>query len=44
MSGENDIAHVTAIERHIGEVAAAFSGQMNTDATSGDFSFTLYPL
>lgn len=36
--------HVEAIQRRQGEIIGKFSGMVNTDAISGDFSFTLYPL
>ncbi|MGA7877504.1 MAG: DUF3786 domain-containing protein [Desulfoferrobacter sp.] len=36
--------HVPAIESKQEEIAVTFSGYLNTDAVSGDFSFTLYPL
>ncbi len=38
------VAHVPAIRIHAEEIAAKFSGCVNSDAMSGDFSFTLYPL
>jgi Domain of unknown function (DUF3786) len=36
--------YVSAIQKHQSELAAIFSGSLNTDHPSGDFSFTLYPL
>lgn len=36
--------HVTAIRDRQEEITSRFSGHMNEDAPSGDFSFTLYPL
>ncbi len=38
------VPHVLSIERHKQVIAQHFSGEVNTDAPSGDFSFTLYPL
>jgi hypothetical protein len=38
------LPHVPAIRNHQQGLAARFSGYVNTDAPSGDFSFTLYPL
>lgn len=38
------IPHVPGIEKRQEEVARRFSGFVNDDRTSGDFSFTLYPL
>lgn len=38
------VPHVEAVQRERERIVAAFSGQMNPDAPSGDFSFTLYPL
>jgi len=38
------VPHVEAIQRRQGEIIGKFSGMVNTDAISGDFSFTLYPL
>ena len=38
------LPHVPAIQNHQQDLADRFSGQVNTDAPSGDFSFTLYPL
>lgn len=38
------VPHVESIELHQEEIAANFSGHINLDAESGDFSFTLYPL
>ena len=37
------VPHVEAIQREQEKILAAFSGQKNPDAPSGDFSFTLYP-
>lgn len=37
-------SHAPAIEKIKQQLAASFSGFINTDAVSGDFSFTLYPL
>ena len=36
--------HVEAIQRRQGDIVSKFSGMVNTDAVSGDFSFTLHPL
>ena len=36
--------HVSAIQKHQSDLAAIFSGTINTHPPSGDFSFTLYPL
>jgi hypothetical protein len=36
--------YVSAIQKHRQELAAFFSGTLNPDPPSGDFSFTLYPL
>ncbi|MBW2071415.1 MAG: DUF3786 domain-containing protein [Deltaproteobacteria bacterium] len=38
------VPHVIAIEQHKEQLAKRFSGRLNPDAPSGDFSFTLYPL
>ena len=38
------VPHVPAIQNHQKDLAARFSGYINADAPSGDFSFTLYPL
>ena len=38
------VPHVSAIQRQLQAIAQQFSGEINTDAPSGDFSFTLYPL
>jgi hypothetical protein len=38
------VPHVLSIERQKQVIAQYFSGKVNTDAPSGDFSFTLYPL
>jgi hypothetical protein len=38
------IPHVLSIQREKQGIAQHFSGVVNTDAPSGDFSFTLYPL
>jgi len=38
------LPHVPAIRNHQQDLAARFSGHVNPDAPSGDFSFTLYPL
>ena len=38
------VPHVLSIQRHKQVIAQHFSGEVNTDAPSGDFSFTLYPL
>ena len=38
------VPHVLSIERQRQVIARYFSGTINTDAPSGDFSFTLYPL
>lgn len=44
-NAEHSLApHVSAIEKIQQELAASFSGFINTDALSGGFSFTLYPL
>jgi hypothetical protein len=37
------VPHVVAIQRQKQVIAEHFSGVVNTDAPSGDFSFTLYP-
>lgn len=36
--------YVSAIQKHQLDLTALFSGTLNTDPPSGDFSFTLYPL
>jgi hypothetical protein len=36
--------YVSAIQKHQSDLTALFSGTLNTDPPSGDFSFTLYPL
>jgi hypothetical protein len=36
--------HVSAIQRHQSDLANRFSGHINLNPPSGDFSFTLYPL
>jgi hypothetical protein len=36
--------YVPAIQQHQQDLVARFSGHVNRDAPSGDFSFTLYPL
>jgi len=36
--------HVESVRKRQGEIVSKFSGAVNTDAPSGDFSFTLYPL
>ena len=36
--------YVLTIQRHQQDLALRFSGHVNPDAPSGDFSFTLYPL
>lgn len=36
--------YVSAIQKHQTDLVALFSGTINTDLPSGDFSFTLYPL
>lgn len=38
------VPHVLSIQRQKQVIAQYFSGKVNTDAPSGDFSFTLYPL
>jgi len=38
------VPHVLAIQRQKQVIAQYLSGKVNTDAPSGDFSFTLYPL
>jgi hypothetical protein len=38
------VPHVLSIQRQKQVIAQHFSGEVNTDAPSGDFSFTLYPL
>jgi hypothetical protein len=38
------IPHVTNIQAHRDRLVSIFSGQLNADALSGDFSFTLWPL
>jgi hypothetical protein len=38
------VSHVPEIQRQQGAIAQHFSGSINHDAVSGDFSFTLYPL
>ena len=38
------VPHVTKIYGHRDLLVSRFSGQMNADALSGDFSFTLWPL
>ena len=38
------VPHVEAIQRQLEAIALHFSGTVNDDAVSGDFSFTLYPL
>lgn len=38
------LPYVPAIKYHQQELVARFSGHINQDAPSGDFSFTLYPL
>jgi hypothetical protein len=38
------LPYVPAIQNHQQDIAARFSGHVNADAPSGDFSFTLYPL
>ncbi len=38
------VPHVEAIHQRREGMIARFSGHVNTDAISGDFSFTLYPL
>lgn len=38
------IPHVESIEPRRDDIAARFSGHINRDAASGDFSFTLFPL
>ena len=38
------VPHVLSIQREKQGIAQHFSGVVNTDAPSGDFSFTLYPL
>lgn len=36
--------YVSAIQTHQSDLTALFSGHINADPPSGDFSFTLYPL
>lgn len=38
------VAQVTQIQAHQDLLVSMFSGQINADALSGDFSFTLWPL
>lgn len=38
------VPHVLAIQQQQQKIAERFSGRINADAPSGDFSFTLYPL
>ena len=38
------VPHVTRIQAHRDLLVSRFSGQVNADAPSGDFSFTLWPL
>ncbi|MGQ9670786.1 MAG: DUF3786 domain-containing protein [Desulfosoma sp.] len=38
------VPHVPKIKIHLDHLLQIFSGHRNTDAPSGDFSFTLYPL
>jgi len=38
------VPHVETIQREQEAIVRCFSGTMNLDAQSGDFSFTLYPL
>ena len=38
------VSHVLEIQRQQEEIAQHFSGSINHDAVSGDFSFTLHPL
>ena len=38
------VPHVPAIQRQQQAIVQQFSGRINTDAPSGDFSLTLYPL
>ncbi len=38
------VPHVTGIQAQQERLAAAFSGHINPEPPSGDFSFTLYPL
>lgn len=38
------VPHVPKIKMHLDHLLQIFSGHPNTDAPSGDFSFTLYPL
>jgi uncharacterized protein DUF3786 len=38
------VPHVTRIQAHRDLLVSRFSGQINADAPSGDFSFTLWPL
>ncbi|WP_448382189.1 DUF3786 domain-containing protein [Desulfosoma sp.] len=38
------VPYVPTIRQNLEAILAAFSGHRNTDAPSGDFSFTLYPL
>ncbi len=37
-------SYVSTIQKHQSDLSAFFSGTINTDFPSGDFSFTLYPL
>ena len=36
--------YISVIQNHQSELTSLFSGTINTDPPSGDFSFTLYPL
>lgn len=38
------VPYVGQIRKHMESILSTFSGHRNTDAPSGDFSFTLYPL
>ncbi|MEJ5365938.1 MAG: DUF3786 domain-containing protein [Desulfosoma sp.] len=38
------VPHVPKIRENLESLLSSFSGHRNTDAPSGDFSFTLYPL
>ncbi len=38
------VPHVESVELRQEQIASKFSGRLNPDAVSGDFSFTLYPL
>lgn len=38
------VPQVTGIQAHRDRLVSVFSGQINADALSGDFSFTLWPL